>query len=255
MPKGKLLVVGTGIAGVAHLTLQTVSAIETSDVVYFLVADHITIGWILKIRPDAKSLYHHYSDNTDRVQSYAAMANEIVDSVRIGKTVVAAFYGHPGIFVSPSRIAISLAKKEGYDTRMLPGISADQCLIADLGVDPGSDGWQMIEATQFLICDKRVDVTSPVVFWQVGVIGDTNFSRGNTNPKALEAFKAKLLALYPEEHRICIYEAAEYVVLSPKIKWITLQQLNETLLSAISTLFVPKVRDAIVEEKGRDLLI
>lgn len=255
MPTGSLLVVGTGIAGVAHLTLETISAIETSEVVYFLVADHITISWILEKRPDAKSLYHHYRQDKRRNESYKAMAEEIMNSVRKGKTVVAAFYGHPGAFVSPSHMAVALARMEGHNARMLPGISADQCLISDLGVDPGIDGWQAIEATQFLICDKHVDVTSPVLFWQVGVIGDTNFSRGNTNLCALEAFKYKLFRLYPKEHNVCIYEAAEYVVLPPRIEWISLQHLSASRLSAISTLFVPKLQSATIDKDQLALLI
>jgi hypothetical protein len=33
---------------------------------------------------------------------------------------------------------------------MLPGISAEDCLFADLGIDPGIYGCQSYEATDFL---------------------------------------------------------------------------------------------------------
>ena len=32
-----------------------------------------------------------------------------------------------------------------------PGISAEYCLVADLGIDPGATGMQSMEATQFMI--------------------------------------------------------------------------------------------------------
>jgi hypothetical protein len=36
---------------------------------------------------------------------------------------------------------------DGFDAVMLPGISAEDCLFADLGIDPGMIGCQSFEAT------------------------------------------------------------------------------------------------------------
>ena len=166
-----------------------------------------------------------------------------------GKSVTAAFYGHPGIFVAPSHMAILRARKEGFDAKMLPGISAESCLVADLGVDPGKEGWQSIEATHYLIFEKDIDVTSPLVIWQIGVVGDLGFSQKNTNSDALDGLKAKLLTLYPSSHRVCVYEASEYVVLPPKAQWIPLEELSSLNVGAISTLFIPKLRDAKVDKE------
>ena len=247
MGRGSLTVIGTGIAGVAHLTLEAVSAIETADEVYFLVADGLTRTWIFDKRPDAKSLFHHYQEGTNRIRSYEGMAEEIHQSVRQGKTVTAAFYGHPGIFVAPSHMAIRRARNEGFDARMLPGISAESCLVADLGIDPGEEGWQSIEATNYLIFEKDIDVTSPLVIWQIGVIGELRFSDENVNSQALDGLKEKLLALYPASHRICVYEASEYVVLPPKLLWIRLEELSSTTIGPISTLFIPSLRKAAID--------
>jgi hypothetical protein len=38
---------------------------------------------------------------------------------------------------------------------MLPAVSAEDCLFADLGVDPGAAGCQSHEAADFLILDTR----------------------------------------------------------------------------------------------------
>ena len=54
------------------------------------------------------------------------------------------------VFVQPSHESIAIARLEGFSARMLPGISAEDCLFADIGLDPGKDGCQSFEATDFL---------------------------------------------------------------------------------------------------------
>lgn len=64
----------------------------------------------------------------------------MLQEVRLGKKVVGVFYGHPGVFVSPSHRAISIARFEGYEAKMLPAVSAEDSLYADLGIDPSRPG-------------------------------------------------------------------------------------------------------------------
>jgi hypothetical protein len=237
--KGSLLVAGTGITSIAHLTLEAVSAIEKSDTIFFLVADQLTINWLLEKRSDAISLYHHYEDGKDRIESYEGMVEEILTEVRLEKEVLAIFYGHPGVFVYPSHVAIEKAKKEGFYARMLPGISADACMIADIGVDPATHGWQAYEATYFLVNNIKIDISSPLILWQIGVVGDLKFSPGDFNKKALLQIKDKLNELYGRKHSACIYEASEFSVLRPKILWTSIGEIEENQLTPISTLFIP----------------
>ena len=60
------------------------------------------------------------------------------------------FYGHPGIFAWSPHKVIKVARAEGYQAHMEPGISAEDCLYADLGIDPGRCGCQHYEASQLL---------------------------------------------------------------------------------------------------------
>ena len=60
--------------------------------------------------------------------------------IRRGIRLCAVVYGHPGVFVYASHEAVRRCRLEGLPARMLPGISAEDCLLADLGVDPGVRG-------------------------------------------------------------------------------------------------------------------
>jgi hypothetical protein len=167
------------------------------------------------------------------------MADRVLAALREGKEVCAAFYGHPGVFVDPSHDAVARARAEGFEARMLPGISAEDCLFADLGVDPAEVGCQAFEATSFLFYRRAWDPTACLVLWQIGVAGDHTLKRREPAPGALAALRDKLLATYPAEHQVAVYEAATSPFLSPRIEWMVLGELAEAAVTGISTLFIP----------------
>src|SRR5882757_8356319 len=104
----------------------------------------------------------------------------MLKDVRAGHHVLGIFYGHPGVFVSPSHRAIAVARQEGYDAKMLPGISAEDYMFADLEFDPSLHGCKTCEATEILLRDKPLDPTIQNIIWQVGSVGvvDMEFSVG-----------------------------------------------------------------------------
>jgi len=100
----------------------------------------------------------------------------MLKEVRAGLDVVGVFYGHPGVFVSPSHRALAIAKAEGYRARMLPGVSAEDCLYADLCIDPSDPGCVTYEASDFLVRERPVNIHSHLVLFQVGCVGVADFN-------------------------------------------------------------------------------
>ncbi|RXW25182.1 hypothetical protein EST38_g698 [Candolleomyces aberdarensis] len=100
----------------------------------------------------------------------------MVRKVRSGQDVVGLFYGHPSVFVHPSHRAIKIAREEGYHAKMLPGISAEDWLFADLGIDPSVNGTTTYEATNLLTRDRPLNPASNLILWQVGVVGNMEFN-------------------------------------------------------------------------------
>ena len=99
--------------------------------------------------------------------TYYQMAEVMLYPIRHGKKVVTIYYGHPGIFVFASHRAIKIAHKQGLQAKMLPAVSALDCLFADLGVDPSFPGMQVLEATDFLIRNRQVLTDEHLVLFQV----------------------------------------------------------------------------------------
>ena len=236
---GSLVVVGTGI-GFARITLEARAAIAAADEVHYLVPDPVSASGIEALNPRARSLHGFYEDGASHHSAYARMAEAILEPVRAGKRVCAAFYGHPGVFVLPSHEAISRARAEGFDASMQPGVSAEDCLVADLGVDPGVNGLQSYEAGDFLRRRPAIEPTTALVLWQIGVVGARTQSASISAP-ALPELVELLLARYPAGHRAVVYEASSYPGIAPLAREVRVDELGADTVTLASTLYVPPV--------------
>ena len=145
------------------------------------------------------------------------MVEAILEPVRAGERVCAAFYGHPGVFSLPPHEAIKQARSEGFVATMLPGISAEDCLFADLGVDPAEAGCQSYEATRFLERRPMIEPRAALVLWQIGVVGTANHSSEFAAPRLPELVE-RLREIYPDDHEVVVYEASSFLGIPPLIR-------------------------------------
>jgi precorrin-6B methylase 1 len=253
MPKGTLVVVGSGIQYSTHITAQAERAIREAEKVLYVIPGPWAEAWMQSLNPTAESLIPLYGDNKRRLDTYGQMVDRIMVVVRQGLNVCAVFYGHPGVFVLPSHEAIKQARAEGYSAWMCPGVSAEDCLFADLGIDPAVCGCQSFEATDFLIRHRRFDPHSHLIIWQVGVIG--HLGQTATQEKGgLQLLVEVLQETYGLAHEVVIYEAAPHPQYRSRIEPIPLSQLPEARLMSISTLYVPPIGEAAVDEERLALL-
>lgn len=236
--RGSLTVVGTGIGVYGQTTLAALSSIQAAEKVLYLVADPVTERWILELKPGSESLQTFYQVGKDRLTTYLEMTDRILSCVRAGWRVCLVLYGHPGVFVFPSHEAVIRARSEGFEARMLPGVSAEDCLFADLGVDPGREGCQSFEATDFLVYHRKFDLTAALILWQVGMVGQVGY--GPIHPeKGLAILCESLADTYGKDHTVVLYEAARYPVCDPIIIGVPLSDAPSTPVSALATMYVP----------------
>lgn len=239
---GSLACVGIGITLGSHLTPLARSHIEQADVVFLAVSDGIVEKWIEAMHPDVRSLQPFYADNKLRMKTYREMVSAILNEVHAGKKVCVAFYGHPGVFAWAPHEAIRIARKEGYFAHMEPGISAEDCLYADLGIDPGAFGCQHYEASQLLYFKRRIDTSAYLVLWQVGAVGDKGRAGSPGNNSYRRILLERLAKDYPLNHKITIYRAATLPIHAPHIQRITLRKLADTNIDAADTLVISPAR-------------
>jgi uncharacterized protein YabN with tetrapyrrole methylase and pyrophosphatase domain len=243
MAPGSLIVVGTGIRTVGQLTTEAIAWMRIADKLLYLVSDSIAVDLIMRLNPDgAESLQGFYAEGKHRQQTYDEMVEHILARVREGHITCVASYGHPGVFAYPTHEAIRRAKAEGISARMLPGISTEDCMFADLGIDPGVHGCQSYEATDFLVNRRQIDPTSSVILWQIGALGDATFQRERYNLSALPLLVDRLCTIYPPDHTVYLYEAAILYGCEPVVVRLPIRDLTAAELSPVTTVYIPPAR-------------
>jgi hypothetical protein len=223
----------------SHISPLARSYIEKADVVFAVVSDGIVELWLSEMHRDVRSLQPLYREGKSRMNTYREMVDAMLAEVRAGKKVCGVFYGHPGVFAWPPHKAIEIARREGYSAHMEPGISAEDCLYADLGIDPGKVGCQHYEASQLLFYKRRIDPTAYLVLWQVGVVGDQSLARFSTG-KAYRHILVEVLARdYPLDHEIIVYRAVTLPIQQARIERITLGALPDAEIDLQDTIVLP----------------
>ncbi|MDX3775612.1 SAM-dependent methyltransferase [Chromatiaceae bacterium AAb-1] len=243
--------VGTGMTLGSHISPRARSYIEQADVVFILVADGITEKWIEQMNNDVRSLQPYYQEGKSRMITYREMIAAMLAEVQAGKKVAGAFYGHPGVFALVPHAAIKQARQAGYYAHMEPGISAEDCLIADLGIDPGSYGCQHYEASQFMFYKRTIDTAAYLILWQIGVAGDTSLGTSVTGEAYRQILVDLLVQHYPETHQVILYEAATLPIQKPRIEHLAIADLPAASLELKTTLVIPPAREM---EENTELL-
>jgi Tetrapyrrole (Corrin/Porphyrin) Methylases len=223
--RGSLACVGMGMTLGSHLTPLARSHILQADVVFAGLSDNVVEMSLQRMHADVRSLQPYYQEGKSRLKTYRQWVELMMTEVRAGKRVCGVFYGHPGIFAWSPHKAIEAARAEGFAAHMEPGISAEDCLYADLGIDPGRFGCQHYEASQLLFYERRIDPTSHLVLWQVGVVGDRSLGRLSTGPAYRQLLVEVLSRDYPLDHEVIVYRAATLPIQKPRIRHVALRDL------------------------------
>jgi len=235
---GELIVVGTGIDIFTQLTPEARAWIEAADEVLYVVGDAAAARFIRTLNPRAESLITLYAQDKRRDKTYEQMVQRMLAGVRGGSLVCAALYGHPGVLTYASHEAIRRARREGFSARMLPGISTDACLFADVGLDP-SRGYQSFEATHFVVHRRRrFDPTSALVLWQVDSLGDPTFQESGFTARHLPVLRDILIEHYGARHEVVLYRAPVFPTAAPEIRRVRLGRLTRRDVQSV-TMYVP----------------
>ncbi len=240
--RGSLVCVGVGMTLGSHLTPLCRSYIEQADVVFTGLSDGVMELWIAQMHPDVRSLQQYYREGKPRTETYREMVEAMMTEVRAGKKVCGAFYGHPTVFALPPRKAVAVARSEGFDAHMEPGVSAEDCLYADLGIDPGEVGCAHYEASQFMFYRRRIDPSAYLILWQIGIAGDQSVTRFSTGAQYRQVLVDLLSPDYDGNHEVIAYKAATLPTQRPRMDRMKLRDLPKADLDIHFTLVIPPAR-------------
>ena len=237
---GSLTIVGLGYRPAQHVTPEAAVHLRRADRLFFLANDDHSRRWLEAIHPKSACLNDCCQVGQPGLQASLAMVEQLLAPARAGQRVCAAFPGHPLLYAHTALLALEQARAEGLKTSVVPGVSVEDCLFADLGIDPATHGWQMYEATDFLVFRRRFDPRSSMALLNVGAIGLKNYQKVHPSAqKGLGVLTEVLLETYPAEHEVVLYEISPYPICEPRMDRLPLAHLTEATLRFNTTVFLP----------------
>lgn len=248
----KIAIVGSGIKTLSHLTTEAKAYITGADKVLHLVNEPMMQEWLEQNAKASRNLDEAYFSFDKRLDTYQALAKTIIDEFNHHDFICFVLYGHPTIFATIGLEALALAEQKQMTIEhvIIPGISAQDCLFADLKVDPGDSGCYSIDVNDLLLFDKTIEPHSHLILWQIGMIGNCgkpsyDVSRGN-----LLFLKERLLEYYPLNQKIYLYEASLYPAIAPKIECSILEKLEQLPFTPISSLYIKPLPQPDINEEA-----
>ena len=247
--RGSLTLAGTGYRVAGHATPETQEAIESADRLFYLVTDPATGAWLDATNPRAESLHGAYVEGESGAAACNRMVDRMLAALGSGADVCAAFYGHPAVGLSATHRTARRARQAGFSARFLPAVSFEDCLFADVGLDPGDDGRFLYDADDFLRRTPVVDTTSALVLLQAGAVGLTRYRSGSEPAReGVTQLGRALSKIYGADHEAVIYEAADFPMCEPMVERVRLADLAASAITIRSTVYVPQLAPAARNE-------
>ena len=159
---GEVVFVGTGFSLVTQTTPEALAAMQRADKLFHVVAEPAAAVWMNSLTRCGIPRGPLPRGGKPRRETYREIVDSVLAHVRLGKKVCVALYGDPTVGCDPTQMLLAHGREEGFAVRILPGISSDACLYADLGIDPMEDGIQAYEASLFVQRRPRIDTRTPI---------------------------------------------------------------------------------------------
>lgn len=247
-----IYLLGTGIKGFSHITLETNYTLKNCNEVYYINPLHSLEAYLKKINPKSFNLIGLYKDFRSATDVYEEITRIIIKRAKEISKISFLSHGNPIIFSTPTQIIIKKAKEENLTVEVLPAISAIDSILTELKIDIGDLGLQIFDANKLVLYEQNINTFVPCVIFQIGIFGSKFITRSLRNkPHRFKLFKQYLLKFYPEEHIVYLIESAvDYILNSQKSKFpISDIETKADFINTNSSLYIPPVKGTYIRNK------
>ena len=159
-----IYIVGLGVLNVDQITRQAERVMRRCKEVLYVDTGIATGAYLERLCPRVTSLYEtSYQESGQRLNAYFLMAARVVDAALDHPPVAFAMHGHPIVGAYAPFLIQDMGSLLSLEVEVQPGISAMDCLCAELKIDPTVAGMQMYEATDLLLRRRPLQPDVPAM--------------------------------------------------------------------------------------------
>lgn len=243
-------IVGLGIVHVGQITRETERLMAESNEVLYVERGIAIDNFLRQLCPRVTNLTTLYADEGDRQETYRRMAASVITAALDHPPVTFALYGHPLIFSYPPFLVQQMATYFDLRVRVLPAVSAMDCIFADLSIDPSMNGLQMYEATDLLLRRRPLHPDVPALIWQIGALETGLYSTHASRPERFQRFLDHLLSFYHRNHLVFAVHSATHPMMKSEVLKFPLGEISAfaAVLHAGFSLYIPPVSARPIED-------
>ena len=240
MRKTSIYLLGSGIKGALHFTVETVQALRACRRVLVLHADPGVIESVREHCSNVEDLAPLYDGQTIRGDVYHQISHRLVEAALDSAPVAFLVQGHPLFLVSATEYTLDLAERHNLRVSVLPGVSSFDTLLCDLRIDYGY-GVQIFDTTTLLKAGWKPNSQVPLLLFQLASTLNRAVISGDPEREALRPLIELLTPLYGADHSVQVVWSSAHVLESSSITEVTLGDLAtaELELWRRPTLYVP----------------
>lgn len=242
MPTIDIYLLGSGIHGQLHFSIETIQALSSSRVVFVLHDDLSIHNYIRKFYcNDVRDLAVLYKDKVVRADVYHDISKLLVEEALNEPKVSLLVHGHPLFLVSAAEYTLALAQSKSLEVSILPAISSFDTILCDLQIDYGY-GLQMFDASTLIQRKWMFNSALPMLIFQLATTLNENIIFNEPQSSVLSPLVDFLLKKYPPEHICTIVHSASHMLEKSSKVIIPLAKLcecNEIELWKRPTIYVP----------------
>jgi uncharacterized protein YabN with tetrapyrrole methylase and pyrophosphatase domain len=220
-----LYLVGSGLLGTLHFTVETLQALEACNVVFILHDDLSVHRYIEGLGPRVVDLAEHYDDHRQRSEVYRSISEHVVRAACDDAPVACLVHGNPLFLVSASEYTLELARRHDLGTAVLPAVSSFDTVLCDLGTDFGYE-LQIFDATTLVTRRRDHDPSTPTLIFQLASMGASGVIRDEPDPLVLHPLQQRLLRSYPAHHEMFLVYSSTHVLERSEVRPIRLDGLS-----------------------------
>lgn len=240
-----LYILGAGVKIPAHLTVEVLEAIQSSNVLYTVIRKPKEEWLPTSVDIDVISYWDLFKAGDIRRNNYKRAVESILDAIEAKGPVAYLTPGNPVVFDSVSHALIEEGGKRGYKLKVCTGISSVDTLLTDV-VQDIAPGLQIYDSSSLVLYDIPLNSCFPSILFQVDVFGSNRALHGIKTPRNyLLPLKEHLLRFYPENHEVTFVRSEMFTPAEKRLHKLTINSLDDidSMEEMGTSLYIPSLEE------------
>lgn len=203
-----IILLGHGVTDTLQLTVEAQRVLARVGKLYAIYLPPNLKQYLKSLRVECVDLSDRFARGRAFSDAYLDVADFILRRTAEERPVVLLSQGNPLFLNSLNRFLIMQARQRKLSVKVYPGVSQLDALVCDLGLDVGTFGLQLFDATRLVSRKQQINPSVPLLLLQPAGFAAVKVGSQERDPKDYQPLIGYLAQFYPAEQPVTLMGAA-----------------------------------------------